>query len=173
VPVTEDTVRDLIELSCYVPSQKNLQPLKYIPVSEPAMVDALFPALSWAGYLADWPGPSDGERPAAYIVMLGDHSISTDFGCSSGIAAQTILLGAAASGIGGCIVATLDRPAIQQLLAIPDGFSIIMVIALGKPIETVVIDQMSPNDSVRYFRDAHGIHHVPKRTLDEVLMKFH
>ena len=105
--------------------------------------------------------------------MLGDQSIATEFGCDSGIAAQTVLLGATASGIGGCIVASLDRQKIRELLKIPDTYSILMVIALGKPVETVVIDQMSGNDSVRYFRDAHGIHHVPKRMLDDVLLKFH
>jgi len=173
VQVTEDVVRDLVELACYVPSEKNLQPLKFIAVSEPATVAALFPSLSWAGYLADWPGPAESERPMAYIVILGDQSISTEFGCDSGIAAQTILLAATASGIGGCIIASLDRKKIRELLKIPDIFSILLVIALGKPVETVVIDQMADNDSVRYFRDANGIHHVPKRMLDDVLLKFH
>ena len=70
VPVTEEAVRDLVELACYVPSAKNLQPLKYISLTEPVTVTALFPSLSWAGYLADWPGPIEGERPTAYIVML-------------------------------------------------------------------------------------------------------
>ena len=173
VPVTEDAVRDLVELVCYVPSGKNLQPLKYISVSEPAIVAALFPFLSWAGYLADWPGPMEGERPTAYIVMLGDQSISTEFACDSGIAAQTLLLGATASGIGGCIVASLDRKKIRELLKIPETYAILMAIALGKPLETVVIDQISGDDSVRYFRDVHSIHHVPKRMLDDVLLRFH
>ena len=172
VPVTEETLRELVELACYVPSAKNLQPLKFVAVSDSAAVASLFPLLSWAGYLADWPGPAEGERPQAYIVMLCDLHISCEFGCDSGIAAQTILLGATASGLGGCIVASLDREKIRGLLKIPDRFSILMVIALGKPSETVVIDQMSDHDSVRYFRDAHGIHHVPKRMLEETLLKF-
>ena len=173
VPVSEDALRDLVELASYVPSAKNLQPLKFIAVCEPDAVAALFPMLSWAGYLADWPGPAEGERPPAYIVILGDLQISSEFGCDSGIAAQTILLGATASGMGGCIVASLDREKIRGLLKIPDSFSILMVIALGKPAETIVIDQMSKHDSVRYFRDAHNIHHVPKRMPEDVLLKFY
>jgi nitroreductase len=173
VPVPDDAVRDIVELACYVSSEKNLQPLKFIAVCEPEKVAALFPLLSWAGYLADWPGPTEGERPTAYIVMLGDQSISTEFGCDSGIAVQTMLLGATASGFGGCIVASLEHSKIRELLRIPDSYSILMVLALGKPLETVVIDQMSESDSVRYFRDAHGIHHVPKRQLDDVLLKFY
>ena len=173
VPVTEEAVRDLVELACYVPSAKNLQPLKYISLTEPVTVAALFPSLSWAGYLSDWPGPIDKERPTAYIVMLGDRSINTEFACDSGIAAQTLLLGATASGIGGCIVASLDRKKIRELLKIPETYAILMAIALGKPLETVVIDQISGDDSVRYFRDGHGIHHVPKRMLDDLLLRFH
>ncbi|TLU58617.1 MAG: nitroreductase family protein [Chlorobium sp.] len=172
-PVTEDEVRNLVELACYVPSAKNLQPLKFILVCDPPAVSALFPLLSWAGYLSDWSGPEEDERPRAFIIMLGDQRISQDFACDSGIAAQTILLGATASGLGGCIVASLDRAKIRELFNIPESFSILMVIALGKPAETIVIDQMEADASVRYFRDAHGIHHVPKRVLEELLVKFH
>ena len=172
-PVTEDTVRELVELACYVPSARNLQPLKYIAVCEPATVAALYPSLFWAGYLADWPGPVEGERPPAFIVMLGDSGITKDFACDSGIAAQTILLGATALGLGGCIIGAFQRKKIRELLKIPDSFSPLMVIAIGKPVETVVIDQMGNSDSVRYFRDANGIHHVPKRALEDILLKFH
>ncbi len=172
VPVSEDVVRELVELACYVPSSRNLQPLRYIAVCEPSLVAALCPFLSWAGYLADWPGPAGGERPQACIVMLGDSLAGSDFACDSGIAAQTILLGATASGLGGCILGFLDRKKTRELLNIPENFSILMAIALGKPTETVVIDQMGDDDSVRYFSDANGIHHVPKRVVDDVLLNF-
>lgn len=171
-PVTEDTVWELLELACYVSSAKNLQPLKYIAVCNPAVAEALYPSLSWAGYLTEWHGPVEGERPQAYIVMLGDLSISHDVIVDSGIAAQTILLGATALGLGGCMIGSFERKKIRELLKIPDTFSLLMVIALGKPVETVVIDQMSDHDSVRYFRDANGIHHVPKRVVDDVVLKF-
>ena len=172
-PVSNEALRDLVELACYAPSAKNLQPLKYIALSEPEEVSALYPLLSWAGYLAEWSGPDEGQRPTAFIVMLGDLQISSEFACDSGIAAQTILLGAVASGLGGCLVASLERQKIRELLKIPDSFSLLMVIALGTPAETIVIDQMSGNDHVRYFRDAHGIHHVPKRLPEDVIVKFH
>lgn len=170
--VTEETLRELVELACYVPSARNLQPLKYIAVCDPSVVAEIYPCLAWAGYLADWPGPVDGERPTAFIVMLGDFGITKDFACDSGIAAQTILLGATVSGLGGCIIGAFQRKQIRELLKIPESFSPLMVIALGKPVETVVIDQMSNNDSVRYVRDANDIHHVPKRVIDDVLLNF-
>jgi nitroreductase len=171
-PVSEESLRDLVELACYVPSTINLQPLKFIAVCEPDILPSLYGSLSWAGYLTDWTGPLEGERPRAYIVMLGDMDISSDFACDSGIAAQTILLGATALELGGCIINALDCDRIRELLKIPDKFSILMVIALGKPSETVVIDQMADYDSVHYYHDRHGIHHVPKRVVDDVLLKF-
>ncbi|MEI8032853.1 MAG: nitroreductase family protein [Chlorobiaceae bacterium] len=165
-------LRDLVELASMVPSAKNLQPLKYIAISDHARASALFPLLSWAGYLAEWPGPSEEERPTAYIIMLGDSRICRDFACDSGIAAQTILLGATFAGLGGCIVASIDREKARTQLKIPDHFEILMVIAIGLPRESVVIDRMAREDDVRYYRDAHAIHHVPKRPVDEILLDF-
>lgn len=163
----------LVELACYTPSARNLQPLRYVAVSDPEECAAVFDSLSWAGYLADWPGPAAPERPAAYLVMLCDTSISpAGAACDSGISAQTILLGATAMGLGGCIVASLDRDRLRALLNIPDRFSIELVIALGMPVENVVIEQMETGADVRYYRDSHGVHHVPKRTVDEVLLTF-
>ncbi len=165
-------LRDLVELASFAPSAKNLQPLKYIALSDPVSVAALFPLLSWAGYLADWPGPREDERPTAFLVMLGDSRISRDFGCDSGIAAQTIMLGATYAGLGGCMITAIDRKKARAELRIPEHFEILMVIALGLPRETVVIDRMAGEDSVRYYRDLHAIHHVPKRTVDEILLDF-
>ena len=108
VPVPEAVVRELVELACYVPSSRNLQPLKYIAVCEPALVVALCGCISWAGYLADWSGPAEGLHPQAGIGLRGDSAAGSDFACDSGIAAQTILLGATASGLGGCILGSLD-----------------------------------------------------------------
>lgn len=168
--VGEDVLRDLVELACYVPSPRNLQPLKFITLSDSARCGEIFPLLTWAGYLGDWDGPEPGERPSAYVVMLGDTAISDDFACDSGIAAETIMLGAASVGLGGCIVGSVERDALRRLLGIADRYEILLVLALGKPAETVVVDEMEEGDSVRYRRDGNGIHHVPKRRVGEILL---
>ena len=66
------TLEELVELARYSASAANLQPLKYILSCEPAKNARIFSTLAWAGYLRDWPGPAEGERPSAYIVILGD-----------------------------------------------------------------------------------------------------
>lgn len=168
--VSAGTLRDLVELACYVPSAANRQPLRYLPATGSEMLDRIFPCLKWAGYLEEWSGPQLGERPsAAFVVLCRDEDVA-GAACDSGIAAQTILLGAAERGLGGCIVAAIDRERLARSLGIPDGWTVLMVIALGKPAETVVIDQIELGGDICYWRDEHGIHHVPKRQVDELIV---
>lgn len=169
-PLPEGLLRDLVELVCYTPSARNRQPLRFLPLADPAACARLFPCLSWAGELADWPGPAEGERPAAYLLMLGEGDAASTFECDSGIAAQTILLGAASEGYGGCIVASIDREAVRERFGIPERYEILLAIALGRPAETVVIDQAAPGEPLSYYRDGNDIHHVPKRMVDELML---
>jgi nitroreductase len=170
-PVSLETLRGLIELARLSASAANKQPLKYILSSDPQKNAEIFQTLAWAGYLKDWEGPQVGERPAAYIIILGDKTIAQSFGCDHGIAAQSILLGSIEKGLGGCIIGSIRRNELSRLLDIPDDYEILLVIALGKPKETVVIEPMPPDGDFRYWRDDQGVHHVPKRGLDEVVLK--
>ena len=159
-----------VDLARLSPSARNSQPLKYILSADDETNNKIFETLAWAGYLKDWPGPEEGERPTAYIIVLADTKISKDFFCDHGIATQSILLGAVEKGFGGCIIAAVKRPKLRELLLIPEHFDILYVIALGKPKEEVVIDSME-NDDIKYWRDKNNVHHVPKRSLDEVIWK--
>jgi len=171
VPVDIETLRTLVNLARLSASGSNLQPLKYILSCEPETNVRIFPHTRWAGYLKDWPGPAEGERPAAYIVILGDTQIRKSFGCDRGIAAQSIMLGATERGLGGCIIGSIDRDGLRQALDIPDRCEILLVLALGKPKETVVLEEVGPDGDVRYYRDAEGVHHVPKRSLGELILR--
>lgn len=152
-------------------SAANRQPLKYILSWSPQRNELIFPCLAWAGYLKQWPGPAEGERPAAYIIVLGDTRISQSFGCDHGIAAQSILLSAVEQGLGGCMLSAVNRPQLAQALHIPPHFEILLVLALGKPKETVVVEALPPGGAVEYWRDDHQVHHVPKRDLAELLIE--
>jgi nitroreductase len=103
-------------------------------------------------------------------VILGDTEIRAAGGCDQCIAAQSIMLGAAERGLGGCILGNVRREALRQDLAISERFDILLVLALGKPKETVVIDPVGPDGDTRYWRDDEGVHHVPKRSLDDVII---
>jgi nitroreductase len=163
-------LKDLVDLARFSASAANFQPLKYILACQTKINAEIFSCLAWAGYLKDWPGPGPGERPAAYIVILGDTTISKDFGCDHGIAAQTILLGAREKGLAGCILGSVNRKALREILAIEAHLQILVVLAIGKPKEKNVIETVGPDGSIRYWRDAEGVHHVPKRTLPEIIV---
>jgi nitroreductase len=168
--ITEDQLVEWIELARFSASGRNAQSLKYIPVTAKAACDRLFPFLSWAGYLKDWPGPVEGERPAAYIIIVNDTEISTNYFCDDGIAAQSMLLGAVEAGYGGCMLVAIKRDAIRKQFGIPGRYQLVMVLALGKPAEQVVLEEMKGSD-FKYWRDGEGVHHVPKRPLDTLVLK--
>lgn len=164
------TLESLVDLARLSASGANRQPLKYLIYNTSGDCEKIFPLLAWAGYLNEWAGPEKGERPSAYIVVLGDKSITEIFGIDHGIAAQSIMLGATEAGIGGCIIASLKREELSDELKIPDKYEILLVLALGKPVEQVIIDDIK-DDNVKYWRDSAKNHHVPKRSLKEVIIK--
>ena len=174
VRVEEATLRKLIGLARMTASAMNMQPLKYILSANSARNEDIFSCLSFAASLKDWKGPQEGEKPAAYIVILCDTSIKEDAGCDHGIAAQTVMLGAVELGLGGCMIASINRDRLRRLLNIPDRFTILLVLALGKPAEKVVLETLETTGSegdTRYWRDEHKIHYVPKRTLNELIIE--
>jgi nitroreductase len=165
-----ETLKTLVDLTRYCASAANLQPLKYILSCEPEKNASIFAHLGWAGYLTDWAGPREDERPSAYIIVLGDTTVTKSFGCDHGIACQTILLGATEKGLGGCMIGSVRRKELRQIFSIQEHFEILLVIALGKPKESVVIESMAPDGDIKYWRDEKGTHHVPKRSLDEIII---
>ncbi len=170
-PLDEKTLVELVGLTRLCASAANRQPLKYLVSQSPEQNAAIFAHLRWAAALTDWPGPAEGERPAGYIVILGDKRITNNFYCDHGIVAQTMLLAAVERGLGGCIIASIDRDGLARKLNLPTYFEILLVVALGKPAETVVLEHNQSPDQRPYWRDAAGVHHVPKRPLEELLVR--
>lgn len=168
-PVDRATLHYLVELARLGGSARNMQPLKYVLASEPGINARIFPHLGWAGYLNDWPGPVEGERPSAYIICLLDTRLSKEADCDLGIATQNIMLGATEKGLGGCRIASVS-PQLRNVLELFEHLQILLVIALGKPVEIVALEDQESADAIKYWRDTQGIHHVPKRVLQEIIV---
>jgi len=168
--IDHQILEQLVGLARLSASGANKQPLKYLIYNEAADCDRVFPYTAWAAYLKEWPGPDKGERPSAYIIVLGDTSISESFGVDHGIAAQSIMLGAVNEGLGGCIIASIKRDGLRNELKIPQQYEILLVLAIGKPVENVIIEDMK-NGEVKYWHDKEKNHHVPKRSLEELILK--
>lgn len=169
--ITRDQLKELIELARLTPSAANLQPLKYILISEEEMNRKVYETLNWAGYLTDWNGPIESERPTGYIIMLRDKSITQKQSVDEGISAQTICLGAVEQGLGCCIIASINRTKLTENLNIDHNFDIALVIALGYPKENVIIEDAKEDGSIKYYRDNKGNHYVPKRSVNELIIK--
>ncbi len=169
VPVPLELLLEMVEAARLSGSARNMQPLCYILVNGIEDCAKIFPTLAWAGYMKEWPGPAEGERPAAYVVQLGDLDLTDEWWCDDGIAAQSMMLTAVEKGFGGCIIGSVQREKLHVLLDIPPRYKIIQVLALGKPAEVVVIDEVVDGD-IKYWRDEEGIHHVPKRNLQELII---
>jgi len=170
VAVDRQTLEELVDLARHSSSARNLQPLKYILSYKPETNTLIFSTLGWAGYLKDWDGPAEGERPSAYIIVLGDTELTTNFMCDHGIAIQSIMLGARERGLGGCIIGAINHSKLHAALNIPNRYEILLVLTIGKPAEMVVIEPLGPDGDIKYWRDSQGIHHVPKRPLSEIIL---
>jgi len=173
-PVAMPLLLELVDLARLGGSARNAQSLKYMIVTAKTLRQRLFPLLGWAGYLRDWPGPGAGERPPAYIVCLLDLGLAlgpeTEAHCDLGIATQNLLLGTAAHGLFGCRIGAFSPDRVHRLLGLDHRFKVLLVLGLGYPAETVVVEEVGPGGDIRYWHDAQGVHHVPKRSLAELLV---
>jgi len=168
-----ETLRQLVGNARLAPSAGNVQPLKYLLSTHRDQNALIFSHLAWATQLKDWRGPEEGERPSAYVIILGDKRLKPTFGyghVDHGIAAQTILLGATEIGLGGTIIGSFRKDELTQKLALGPDLEILLVLALGKPKEEVVIEPLGPDGSIIYWRDKGQRHHVPKRALDDLIV---
>ncbi len=169
--IQREKLVELVDLARLTPSAANLQPLKFIVSADLERNNIIFNHLRWAGYLKDWPGPSLEERPTGYIILLGDKEISENVKWDHSIAATAIVLGATEMGLGACIFASVDKDALMEDLNIPERFDILLAIALGYPKEEVVLENVGKDGDIRYYRDSDGVHHVPKRELDDIILQ--
>lgn len=171
-----ETLKTLVDIGRLGASAKNAQPLKYIIVNDPEKNDLVYSNTKWAGYITDWDGPEEGERPPAYIVVLWDKKANDTKDLvlvDLGIASQNIVLGAMDEGIGACMIWAFNRKKITDILEIEEGYEPLLVIALGKPKEEVVIDEIEKEGDIKYWRDEERVHHVPKRKLEDVIYKYY
>ena len=165
--IEEDTLSELVDLARNTSSGGNKQPLRYYLACSEEANSMVFDSLGWAASLPDWPGPVESERPTAYVVVL---STTGSSGPDVGIAAQTILLGAVERGLGGCMFGSVRKKQLQADLEIPAELEIVLVIALGTPVEKVVLEDVRGDASTTYYREEDGTHHVPKRSLEDVII---
>ncbi len=167
--VSSSDLLRLVDIGRISSCGNNMQALKYIVCNTKDKNDSLFQNIRWAAALPDWDGPIEGERPSAYIVILLDTNIRKDPMWDHGIAATNILLLATELGYGGCMLASIEKKKLQELFDLGEDMVPLMVISLGVPLEKVQLEDMR-SGNYQYYRDEEDTHHVPKRSLKEVLI---
>lgn len=170
--VTQETLRSLVDLARLSGCGMNMQSLRYILVTDRVDREKVYPNIKWAAFLKDWGGPKEGQRPSAFILLLKDSGknsfvVQTDMG----IACQSILLGAVEMGLGGCIIGALDKDKLKEAFGIGEDLELQYVIAIGKPDQSVVIDEIKLGEDTKYWADQDGNHHVPKIRLEDIIIK--
>lgn len=170
IEITRELLERLVGLTRYCASGRNLQPLRYRIVDCPKEKDAIFPLLKWAGYYTEWDGPELAQRPAAYLVQCLDTNLTANCLCDDGLNLQAITLGATALGLGACIIKAFNAPALTEALDLPEQLKPLYVLALGAPAEETKIVPMADGD-YKYFRDEADAQCVPKRSLEELIIK--
>jgi nitroreductase len=161
-----------VDAARMAPSGANMQPCEYLIIDDGELLPQIFSTLKWAGYIVPKGDPPPGEEPAAYIAILinrqkrpqgGNHDV--------GIAAAYISLAAFEKGLGSCLLGSIDRDRLRQILKVPDHCEIDLVVALGYPNESPIVEEL--NDSIKYWKDEQGVLHVPKRKLPDILHHNH
>lgn len=177
--VPEEFLLELVDMAHLCANGANRQLLRFRVVSDPTACDAVFAELAWAGYFKDWAGPIAGERPTGYVVIAAERSAAgkstapiVEVDC--GIAAQTMMLAArsATPSYAGCMLRAFTPRLIDVLGLDAERYELKLVCAFGLPAEEVRLEPLSasPDGSIKYWRDDAGVHHVPKRSLEDVLI---
>ena len=163
-------LKKLVNAARLAPSGANLQPCEYVAVSKKSLIDEVFATLKWAGYITPKGNPPPGKRPMAYIVVLVNTNIRKRWAERDvGAAIENIILTGVEEGLGSCWLGSIDKRRLRKILNVPGHCQIDSVIALGYPDEKPVVEPMK--DSIKYWKDARGKLHVPKRKLEDILHK--
>lgn len=169
IRISEEELKDIVDAVRYCASGRNAQALKYAIISDEQECAKVYETLAWAGYLKDWDGPIEGERPSAYLIQVLDTQIVENCLCDDGLHLEALSLVATEKGYGCCIIKSFKNENLRNILKLKDEYKITYVLALGKAKEIVVLEDIKDND-IKYWRSNDEIHHVPKRALDEIII---
>ena len=171
--ITREELLELADCARLTASGANRQPLRYDLIEQKEDVKAVLALTRWAAALPERHLPDPGKGPTAFVVLLQETEwVREAAACQRdvGIAAQTLLLAAVEKGLGGLMIGNFDWAALAAERRYPEHLVPQLVIALGKPAETIVLTEVGPDGSTAYWRDDQDVHYVPKRRLEDVVV---
>ena len=171
--VTREELVHLVECARLAPSSVNMQPLRYYLIHTQEELDLLQPLTNWARALPELTLPHPGHCPTGFVVICQDTNLNPSiprFQKDIGIVAQTMLLAAVEMGLGGCMIGNYDAGKVKAALNLAENLAPVLIVAIGKPDETIVLTDVGPNGETTYYRDENDVHYVPKRSLDDLII---
>lgn len=158
----------IAEAARFVGSAGNRQRLRLLLVND-ERCDLIFNEIKFAANL-DWNGPEEGQRPAAYIVVMTDQEPDVNLSIDIGLAAQAMLMTATEEGLGGCMFRSFNREKLGKLLG-KEPYMPALVISLGTPDEVVILQDVRADGNLSYYRDRYDHHMVPKISSETIVLK--
>ena len=169
---TKEKLMSYDDLTRFTASSVNAQPLKYHIAYKKDEVDLIQKMTRWARALPETELPHKGMCPTGFIIICQDTDISENlarFQKDIGIVAQTILLSAVEDNRGGCMIGNFSADEVKDKLKFSDNIQPMLIIALGKPNEKIVIKEIDSGENINYYRDKNDTHYVPKRKLKDII----
>ena len=171
--ISREELLELVDCARYAPSSVNRQPFKYWLAYTQGDLDKIQPLTGWARALPQMSLPHPGKCPTAFIVICQDTDWDADlkrYLRDVGIVAQTMLLAAVEKGLGGIMIGNFSPDRVAKALGLPGHIVPMLIVALGKPDEQIVLTEIEDGDNLNYYRDERDIHYVPKRKLKDIII---
>ena len=171
--LTREELLELVDCARYAPSSVNRQPFQYLLAYEQEHLDKLQPLTGWARALPQMKLPHPGKRPTGFMVICQNTQWDGDLGRyvrDVGIVAQTMLLSATEMGLGGIMIGNFSPKRVSQVMELPEHIVPMLIVALGRPDEEIVLTELEPGGSTDYYRDEQDVQYVPKRKLEDIVL---
>jgi nitroreductase len=128
-PVSLDDLKLLVEAARWAPSGSNLQPWKFVIVTDRNVIEAI-KMMS--------PGILMGPPPALIVLCHDEKRVEGERELQLmdlGAAMQNILLMAHVLGLGACPIASFDGESVAELLELSSHIKPVLLICVGKPAD--------------------------------------
>ena len=165
--VTQAQLRRIAEVCTKVPSGRNQQALRFKLLTRDTGSEKMQGLYKLGGALPELHLPFPGTEPEAFIIICSVREPDRWVNMDIGIAAQSMLLKATEMGLGGICIGAFNPAAVTEAFSLP--FPPQLVLAIGKPAETIELVPVRAGDDLKYYR-RDGIHYVPKITLDDLIL---
>ena len=164
--VTEEELKQIVEVCTKVPSARNQQVLRFKLVAGED-TPRLQKYTKWAGALPQLNLPFPGTEPSAFIIICSTAAENKWVDIDLGIAAQSMLLKAVEMGLNGICIGAFNKAEVTEEFSLQ--YEPVLVLAIGKGAENIQLTRVKEGESQTYYRKD-GVHFVPKLGLEDLVL---